>query len=29
MKALAAANFAQYEKSVRSLDDCYRTVSSA
>jgi F-type H+-transporting ATPase subunit gamma len=26
MKALAAANLAQYEKSVRSLDDYYRTV---
>jgi F-type H+-transporting ATPase subunit gamma len=26
MKALAAANVAQYEKSVRSLDDYYRTV---
>ena len=26
MKALAAANLSQYEKSVRSLDDYYRTV---
>jgi F-type H+-transporting ATPase subunit gamma len=25
MKALAAANLAQYEKSVRSLDDYYRS----
>jgi F-type H+-transporting ATPase subunit gamma len=26
MKALAAANLSQYEESVRSLDDYYRTV---